>query len=94
MMEVRAYIESGILELYVFGTLSESENAEVAQMAEKHLEIQEEILSIEKAVISLSYSMAPYLSASNYDRIKVAIWWNGIDWDEKLENFHQDMKKK
>lgn len=73
MMEVRAYIESGILELYVFGTLNESETAEVAQMAEKHPEIQEEILSIEKAVISLSYSMAPYLSASNYDRIKASL---------------------
>ncbi len=73
MMEVRAYIESGILELYVFGTLSESETMEVAQMAEKHPEIQEEILSIEKAVISLSYSMAPYLSSSNYDRIKESL---------------------
>lgn len=73
MMEARAYIESGILELYVFGTLSESETAEVAQMAEKHPEIQDEIISIEKAVISLSYSMAPYLSASNYDRIKATL---------------------
>lgn len=70
MMEARAYIESGILELYVFGKLSENETQEVAQMAEKHPEIQEEIISIEKAVISLSYSMAPYLSAANYDRIK------------------------
>ncbi len=70
MMEVRAYIESGILELYVFGTLSESETAEVAEMAGKNPEVQEEIISIEKAVISLSYSMAPYLSAANYDRIR------------------------
>ncbi|WP_432673337.1 anti-sigma factor [Flavobacterium sp. SM2513] len=69
-MEVRAYIESGILELYVFGTLSESETAEVAEMAGKNPEVQEEIISIEKAVISLSYSMAPYLSAANYDRIR------------------------
>ena len=70
MMEARAYIESGILELYVFGTLSESETEEVAKMAKTHPEIQEEIISIEKAVISLSYSMAPYLSAANYDRIR------------------------
>lgn len=70
MMEVRAYIESGILELYVFGTLNDSETQEVAQMAEKHPEIKEEIISIEKAVISLSYSMAPHLSAANYDRIR------------------------
>lgn len=70
MKEIRAYIESGILELYVFGTLSESENQEVTEMAEKYPEIKEEIISIEKAVISLSYSMAPYLSAANYDRIR------------------------
>ncbi len=72
-MEVSDYIESGILELYVFGTLSESETEDVAKMAEKHPEIQEEIISIEKAVISLSYSMAPYLSASNYDRIRESL---------------------
>lgn len=70
MMEVRDYIESGILELYVFGTLTDSETEDVAKMAAKHPEIQEEIISIEKAVISLSYSMAPYLSAANYDRIR------------------------
>lgn len=73
MIEVQNYIESGILELYVFGTLSESETEEVAQMALKHPEIQEEIISIEKAVISLSYSMAPHLSAANYDRIRESL---------------------
>lgn len=70
MMEAREYIESGILELYVFGILSDAETAEVSAMAAKHPEIKEEILSIEKAVISLSFSMSPYLSAANYDRIR------------------------
>lgn len=69
-METTAYIESGILELYVFGILSEAEMAEVSEMAQKHPEIQAEILSIEKAVISLSFSMSPYLSAANFDRIR------------------------
>jgi anti-sigma-K factor RskA len=73
MIEVRAYIESGILELYVFGTLSQADAQEVAQMAAKQPEIQEEIISIEKAVISLSYSMAPYLSAANFDRIRESL---------------------
>lgn len=73
MMEVSTYIESGILELYVFGTLTESEIQEVGQMAKKHPEVQDEIISIEKAVISLSHSMAPHLSASNYDRIKESL---------------------
>ena len=69
-MEINEYLESGILELYVFGNLSDAENQEVANMASKHTEIQTEILSIEKAIVSLSYSMAPYLSAANFDRIK------------------------
>lgn len=69
-METREYINSGILELYVFGTLSETETEEVSKMAAKHQEIRDEILSIEKAVISLSFSMAPYLSAANFDKIR------------------------
>lgn len=69
-METREYIDSGILELYVFGTLNEQETEEVSKMADQHQEIKEEILSIEKAVISLSFSMAPYLSAANFDRIR------------------------
>lgn len=69
-MEAREYIESGILELYVFGILNESEIQEVHAMAERHSEVKNEILSIEKAIISLSFSMSPYLSAANYDRIR------------------------
>lgn len=64
------YIESGILELYVFGCLSEKESEEVQAMAEKHADIKQEIVAIEKAVINLSYSMAPYLSAENYHKIR------------------------
>jgi len=73
MMEAREYIESGILELYVFGILSDTETEEVSTMAGKHPEIKDEILSIEKAIISLSFSMSPYLSAANYDRIRAQL---------------------
>lgn len=69
-MNMREYIDSGILELYVFGLLTEAENKEVKEMADKHPEVQEEILSIEKAVINLSYSIAPHLSAENYQKIR------------------------
>ncbi|OYU80106.1 MAG: anti-sigma factor [Flavobacterium sp. BFFFF1] len=69
-MENTSYIESGILELYVFGALNEDEMKEVSEMAAKHQDIRDEILSIEKAVISLSFSMSPYLSAANFDRIR------------------------
>ena len=69
-MDIAEYINSGILELYVFGSLSEEETEDVAAIAAKNSDIQDEILSIEKAVVSLSYSMAPYLSAANFDKIK------------------------
>jgi cell division protein FtsL len=73
MMEAREYIESGILELYVFGILTDAETEEVGAMAEKYPEVKEEILSIEKAIISLSFSMSPYLSAANFDRIRTQL---------------------
>lgn len=69
-MSNREYIESGILELYIFGTLSESESAEVQHMATQHPDVQAEIIAIEKAVINLSYSIAPHLSAENFERIR------------------------
>ncbi len=69
-MEVNEFIATGILELYVFGKTSEAENEEVYKMASEHKAVSDEILSIEKAVISLSYSMSPYLSAQNYEQIR------------------------
>jgi anti-sigma-K factor RskA len=69
-MDSKEYIESGILELYVFGTLSEKENLEVREMASKHNDVREEINAIEMAVINLSQSVAPHLSAKNYEKIR------------------------
>jgi anti-sigma-K factor RskA len=75
-METKEYIESGILELYVFGALTDAETAEVAKMAQQYSEIQAEILSIEKAIMTLNFSMSPKLSADNYSRIKTKIFDN------------------
>lgn len=69
-MKVGEFIETGILELYLFGKTTDEETAQVNQMAADHKTVRDEILSIEKAVISLSYSMAPYLSADVYARIR------------------------
>ncbi len=69
-MNSSEYIESGTLELYVFGLLSEAENKEVQDMADKHADVQSEIIAIEKAVINLSYSISPHLSAENYNKIR------------------------
>lgn len=68
-MSSNELIESGTLELFVFGLLSENENNEVQEMAKEDPEVHNEILAIEKAVINLSYSISPRLSAQNYNRI-------------------------
>ena len=69
-METKEYIESGILELYVYGLLSETENEEVNTMAKNNPEIQAEIIAIEKAIVALSSSFSPFHSVANYEKIK------------------------
>jgi len=72
-MENKEYIESGILELYVYGLLSETESEEVATMAKNNPEINAEIIAIEKAIVSLSSSFAPFHSVENYEKIKAKL---------------------
>ncbi|AYN03643.1 MULTISPECIES: anti-sigma factor domain-containing protein [unclassified Flavobacterium] len=72
-METKEYIESGILELYVYGLLSESESMEVAAMAKKHVEINNEIIAIEKAIVALSSSFSPFHSVANFEKIKAKL---------------------
>jgi len=45
-LDLKTYIESGILELYVLGKLSPEEEKEVQDMQSKHVEIQREIHEI------------------------------------------------
>ncbi|WP_158727877.1 MULTISPECIES: anti-sigma factor domain-containing protein [unclassified Flavobacterium] len=69
-METKEYIESGILELYVYGLLSESESEEVASKAKNSAEINSEIIAIEKAIVALSSSFSPFHSVANFEKIK------------------------
>ncbi|MCX2450672.1 anti-sigma factor [Pedobacter sp. PLR] len=50
MKEGKAYIESGILELYVLGELNAAEQREVEAMAAKYPEVKKEITAIELAM--------------------------------------------
>jgi anti-sigma-K factor RskA len=69
-METKEYINSGILELYVYGLLTDNQNLEVYEMAKKHQEIDAEIINIEKSILNLSSSFAPFLSVENFEKIK------------------------
>lgn len=73
-MSTQEYIESGILELYVYGKLNDSEIEEVVKMAKQHAEIRAEIIEIENAMVYLSGSIAPRLSGKNYEAIKQQIF--------------------
>lgn len=68
-MEPREYIESGQLELYVYGLLDPTENTEISRLAEKNKEIDDEIRAIEEAVVSLSSSFSPEISPELYIEI-------------------------
>ncbi len=72
-MDKQEYIDSGILELYVFGRLDEAEFNEVTKMAENDEDIKNEIISIEKAIINFSESVSPFLSSENYEKIRQAL---------------------
>jgi len=58
-MDVEKYIASGILELYIAGTLSEKENLEIAEYAKEYPEIKKEIEEIEASILELSKKASP-----------------------------------
>ncbi|PWB22229.1 anti-sigma factor domain-containing protein [Flavobacterium sp. HTF] len=72
-MEAQEYIESGILELYVYGLLTEKENLEIAELAKNNPDVDQEIISIEKAIVALSSSFSPFHSVANFEKIKARL---------------------
>ncbi len=59
-MDIQEYIESGILELYVYGALSPKESEEVSAILAQYPEVKQEVEQIEKALQNLSAAAAPY----------------------------------
>ena len=69
-MDIKKYIASGILELYVAGSLSPEENLEVQHYAIKYPEIQKEIEAIEAAILKLTAATSPGLSNDSFRSVK------------------------
>src|SRR5690606_1916175 len=76
-MDINTYIESGILELYVAGALSDEENKEVYDMIIKHPEILKEVLDIENAVVKLTESTSTKISTYKFEAIKQKLGLTG-----------------
>lgn len=73
-MDVKEYISSGILELYVAGILSAAENLEVHRNAQQYPEILKEIQAIEASILGLSKAAAPKrTSILSFNKVKERI---------------------
>ncbi len=57
-MDIRQYIDSGILEAYFLGSLSPEEDALVAANIATHPELAEELRNIENTLLQLSSTLA------------------------------------
>nr|WP_294893822.1 anti-sigma factor [uncultured Pedobacter sp.] len=58
MENIKTYIESGILELYVLGDLTAEEKSAVEAMSKLHPEVKAELEEIEKVMMDLSLDLA------------------------------------
>jgi anti-sigma-K factor RskA len=92
MENVQEYIESGILELYVAGTLSREESYEVYTMIQKHPEVKAYIKEIEDTVVNIAelsnkkgfvaYPFSKLMSSINGNNTKVVPirWVSYMGW--------------
>lgn len=76
-MDVNEYIESGILELYVAGALSEKENKEVYEQILEHPEILDEVLKIERTVVKLTATLSPHRAEFSFSRLQEKLKLDG-----------------
>ena len=83
MEEIRAYIESGMLELYVLGDLSPSEKSQVEEMASMYPEIKAEIAAIESSLEAYALQNAVEPSAGLRDKVLNSLVTNFAD-DKKF----------
>ena len=66
-------LNSGDLELYVYGILNESESKQIAELSKTDSAIKNEIVSIENSILALSSSFSPVISSDVYEKIKYKI---------------------
>lgn len=78
-MNIENLLNSGDLELYVYGILNESESNKIAQLSKTDGAIKSEIMAIENSIISLSSSFAPSLSSEVYEKIKQKLFLKNRD---------------
>jgi len=88
--DIKAYIESGILELYVLGDVSHEEKLEVEAMAAKHPAIKAELEEIEKSLQSYADANAVEPAENLRDKILNSLVTNLAD--DRIFNTKEEEK--
>ncbi|MCC8410719.1 anti-sigma factor [Mucilaginibacter sp. UR6-1] len=95
MEDIRAYIESGILELYVLGDVSPAEKQQVDDAASKYPEVKAELDAIETAMESYALVQAIEPSEQQRDRVLNSLLVNlGDDRTFTKGRAHSDIDDK
>jgi anti-sigma-K factor RskA len=68
-VNIKEYISSGILELYVLGMLSEEESREVTHLVQKHRELQTEVDKIQQSLQAFAQNQSPAVTTGLEDKI-------------------------
>ena len=94
-MNINKYIESGILELYLTGALSDSESAEVKANIEIYPELKRELDSIEKILLNTGAAIGGSLPNDLFDKIesKIDSQDTGSNLSNKAGNTNANMGK-
>ncbi|HTD40316.1 MAG TPA: hypothetical protein VK671_06820, partial [Mucilaginibacter sp.] len=85
MEDIKAYIESGILELYILGDVTQEERTQVEAMAQKHPAIKAELIEIERSLEAYAEENAIEPSAGLRDRVLNSIVTN-LDDDRNFKS--------
>ncbi|WP_344765362.1 anti-sigma factor [Pedobacter ginsengiterrae] len=84
MENLKAYIESGVLELYVLGDLSSEETLQVEEMAARYAEVRAEIDAIEQAMEQYAMQNAVEPSADVETRLFEKLGFSELEEQEEV----------
>lgn len=86
MENLKAYIESGVLELYVLGDLSPEETLQVEEIAAQNPEVRAEIAAIEEAMEQYAMQNAVEPSADVETRLFEKLGLSEVDEQENIQS--------
>lgn len=84
MINVEEYIESGVLELYVAGTLTEKESDEVTRNINLYPELKSEVEAIEESLLKITSSLSPTISSHIFDSILTSLELKSLNKEGKV----------